>query len=183
MTVEFEFDAGDSWFNTGSGPFVDDVEVVEGYPVSCVGDGLKAACPCQNQSAHEELAGCAHSQGVGARLRAEGSASLSGDTLTLRGSAMPNQPVLYFQAAGSQPAAPFGDGLLCAAQPFVRLGTEINSGGASSYPGPGDASISVRGGIGAPGVRHYQAWYRDPSPWCGPETFNLSNAVTVVWTL
>ena len=28
----------------------------------------------------------------------------------------------------------------------------------------------------------YQAWYRNPAPFCGPSTTNLSNALVVAWT-
>ena len=31
------------------------------------------------------------------------------------------------------------------------------------------------------GSRVYQAWYRDNTPFCNASTYNLSNAVSVLW--
>ena len=75
-------------------------------------------------------------EGTGGDLRTTGRTSLSNDTLALIGGAMPDQPVLYFQAAGAQTPTPFGDGLRCVAGPFVRLGIRLNVNGSSSFPGP-----------------------------------------------
>ena len=57
--------------------------------VFCYGDGSGAACPCGNASTAGDRAGCAHSFGFGATLRASGEPSLSDDTLVLNGAAMP----------------------------------------------------------------------------------------------
>lgn len=150
----------------------------------CFGDGSEGPCPCGNESASGDEAGCLNSHGSAASLRAEGLASLADDSLELFGSGMlPNSPVLYFQAGNTHAATPFGDGLKCTGGPFVRLGTSINQGGASSYPKHGELSISARGLVGAPGTRHYQARYRDPQSFCTPATFNYTNALTIVWGL
>jgi hypothetical protein len=57
-----------------------------------------------------------------------------------------------------------------------------------TVPGPGDLPISHRaaqlGDVLTPGaIRSYQTWYRDPDPgFCvATATWNLSNAVRVVW--
>lgn len=181
VQIEILFDTLDEIENEGVGVFIDDLQVVNEGSIFCLGDGSIAPCPCGNESAAGAHAGCEHSQGGGGTLRTEGRASLSEDTLVLIGAAMPDQPVLYFQASSAHAPLAFGDGLNCTGGPFVRLETRFNSGGASSFPGPGDPSVSTRGNVGVPGVRHYSAFYRDPTPFCTAATFNLTNAVTVVW--
>ena len=76
----------------------------------------------------------------------------------------------------------YGDGLLCVTGAIRRLGAKPNVAGSSSYPASGDPSVSVRGGITAPGTFHYQAWYRNAAAYCTASTFNLTNGLTVVWT-
>jgi len=60
---------------------------------------------------------------------------------------------------------------------------EINAGGASHYPEPGDPSVSARGMVTAPGERTYQVWYRNAATYCAPSPFNLTNGWRVSWTL
>jgi hypothetical protein len=150
----------------------------------CFGDGSVTACPCGNASAIGDQAGCLNSFGLGATLRIHGSASLAHDTLVLDGAQMTNSSALYFQAANvafGGAGFAFGDGVKCTAGPFVRLRTKVNANGVSSYPEAGDAPISVRGFVGAPGVRHYQVHYRNSAAFCTPATFNMTNGVTVTW--
>jgi hypothetical protein len=64
----------------------------------------------------------------------------------------------------------------------IRLGTKVNAAGASQYPAVGDPSVSVRGGVVAPGTRTYQIWYRNAADFCTSDTFNLSNGVQLTWT-
>jgi hypothetical protein len=149
--------------------------------LSCFGDGSSGACSCGNNSASADRAGCLHSFGVGGAMRARGRPALTRDSLVLEGSAMTNSSVLYFQGASFHPATPFGDGLKCVGGPFVRLGTKTNESGASRYPLGNDPSVSIKGMIGAPGTRYYQARYRNSARFCTPETFNYTNAVTIVW--
>jgi hypothetical protein len=42
--------------------------------------------------------------------------------------------------------------------------------------------VSVRGGVTVPGVRTYQTWYRNASPFCTPSTFNLTNGLSILWS-
>ncbi len=147
----------------------------------CFGDGSVTACPCGNDSAPAERAGCQHSLGYGGAVRARGAASLSNDTLVIAGSAMTNSSVLYFQGMNSHAPIPFGDGLKCTSGPFVRFATKTNVGGASQYPAAGDLPVSVRGHVNAPGTRHYQARYRNPPAFCTAATFNYTNAVEILW--
>jgi hypothetical protein len=97
---------------------------------------------------------------------------------------MGNGPILYFQGT-SQFAGGFGsvlgDGLRCVGGSVVRLEIVVNSGGLSQYPRAGDPAISVKG-MCVPGVvRMYQGWYRDSASFCTPETYNLTNGVTLSW--
>jgi hypothetical protein len=150
----------------------------------CFGDGTGTACPCGNSSPVGAMAGCQSSLGVGGRLDSSGVASLSADTLALIGSQMPDSSVLYFQGTaqpGGGLGAMFGDGLRCVSGTVVRLKTLTNSGGMSQYPDAGSPSVSVRGMVLAPGVRNYQAWYRNAAAFCTVSTFNLTNGVQITW--
>jgi hypothetical protein len=151
--------------------------------VYCSGDGTGTACPCGNSGAAGN--GCASSVAAGgAHLQGSGGASISSDTFVLNGSNMPNSSALYYQgtvrtAAGA--GAVFGDGLRCASGTVIRLGTKTNANGASSYPGAGNAPISVKGANSAGDVRDYQAWYRNAATFCTPSTFNLTNGLEITW--
>ena len=150
----------------------------------CFGDGSLTSCPCSNDSQVGAQEGCLSSLGVGARLRASGNARLSADTFTLSGSQMPNSNALYFQgtlASNSGSGSALGDGLMCAAGTIVRLGARTNSANSSQYPVVGDQPLSQKGQVTAGASRIYQVWYRNAVPYCTASTFNLSNAVQVVW--
>jgi uncharacterized membrane protein len=149
----------------------------------CSGDGTATACPCGNVGGAGR--GCASSvEPTGARLVASGTASLTGDTVVLHGTGMPNSSALYFQGTSQQGGglgAVFGDGLRCAGGSVVRLKTVTNASGASDYPTVTDPSVSVKGMIVAPGVRTYQVWYRNAAAFCTISTFNLTNGVSITW--
>jgi hypothetical protein len=150
----------------------------------CFGDGTATACPCGNQSGFGANEGCLNSLGIGGKLVGQGSASIANDSLVLQGTRMPDSSALYFQGTAQQTGglgAVFGDGLRCAAGSITRLGTKVNAAGASSYPGVGDQSVSVRGAVLAPGTREYQVWYRNSASFCTPGTFNLTNGLQVTW--
>ncbi|MBL8859049.1 MAG: hypothetical protein JNL28_11120 [Planctomycetes bacterium] len=155
-----------------------------GLPINtpyCFGDGTGVICPCGNNGVVG--GGCANSLLTSAIIGVSGTASISADSLALNGSGMPNGPALYFQGTAQNPGLAFGDGLLCVSGTITRLGILFNAGGASSYPGVTDPSVSVKGLVAAPGVRTYQIWYRDGDPtFCNPTTYNLSNGYQVVWT-
>jgi hypothetical protein len=142
-----------------------------------------SACPCAN--AGGLFAGCENSLATGgARLIASGVASLSVDTLVLEGLGMPDSSALYFQGTARQSGGAgtvFGDGLRCVSGSIVRIATRMNSGHASAYPVGPAASVSQRGQVLAPGIRHYQIWYRNAAAYCTPSTYNLTNGVVVPW--
>jgi hypothetical protein len=146
--------------------------------------GNTGNCPCGNIGAAGN--GCPHSgNAAGASLGGSGNPSVSGDTLLLTGSGMPNSSALYFQGTTRVNAgngAIFGDGLRCSGGSVIRLATKTNAGGTSGYPGGVDPPVSVKGMVTAGGcIRTYQCWYRNAASFCNPETFNLTNGVSVTW--
>ncbi len=153
------------------------------FMAACFGDGTGTGCPCGNTGAAGN--GCASSvNGAGANLAGTGTSSIANDTLSLNGSGMPNSSALYFQGTtliSSGAGSTFGDGLRCAGGAVIRLGTKTNVGGSSSYPG-GSTPISIKGANTAGNTRTYQCWYRNAAAFCNPETFNLTNGGSVVWT-
>jgi hypothetical protein len=152
----------------------------------CIGDGVTphTACPCANNSATADAVGCLSSLAIGGKLRGVGNASIGTDTFVLNGSQMPSSSCLYFQGTIQQNAgngSAFGDGLRCAGGAIIRLKTQTNVAGISSYPAAGDPSIHVKGSVAAPGTRTYQAWYRNAAAFCTVSTFNLTNGLDVTW--
>ncbi|MCY2961971.1 MAG: hypothetical protein NTY35_17575 [Planctomycetota bacterium] len=150
----------------------------------CAGDGTATTCPCGNFGALGS--GCGNPvQTQGGHLFAIGSASVSNDTLVLRGEGMSTAYATYFQGTTQTNGGSglvFGDGLVCAGGSVIRLGAKLSPGGVSGYPAAGDQPISVRGQIPGGGVtRTYQGWYRSSAPYCTPSTFNFTNGLLVSW--
>jgi hypothetical protein len=147
----------------------------------CLGDGSEGPCPCANSGSAGR--GCANSANAqGGLLSASGVARVSFDTLAFNAEGLSGQVCLFYQ--GSVLAAPVAsdDGLSCVSSAVVRLGTKPVNGGASSYPQPGDASISVRGFVpAAGGTRFYQAFYRNAATFCTSATSNRTSGLAVAW--
>jgi hypothetical protein len=121
----------------------------------------------------------------GADLASSGHSRVLADDFAITASNMPSlTSVLFFQGtSASYPGAPLGDGLRCAGGQLIRLGVGHASGGAASYPGARDPSISIRGFVPVGAYRTYQAWYRDPAAgFCTSATSNLTSAVATIWT-
>jgi hypothetical protein len=132
--------------------------------------------------------GCANSAGAnGALLQATG--TTTPDTVTLWSSGELSSALTIFLQGDQSHTPPifFGDGLRCAAGNLKRIGAKNAVGGATSYPQPGDLSITARSAalgdvIPLGGTRYYLAYYRDPSAtFCAPETFNSTQGLTIVW--
>ncbi|MCY2959419.1 MAG: hypothetical protein NTY35_04575 [Planctomycetota bacterium] len=148
----------------------------------CFGDGTNGNCPCGNNGSSGR--GCGSSvNAAGALLAASGSLSTWNDSTALAASGMPGTAVcLFFQGTNVNPAATFGDGLVCIGGGVIRIGTQTAAGGTASYPGPGDLSVSTRGAIPLNGAqRAYQVWYRNSAAFCTSSTFNLTNGVRIDW--
>ena len=156
------------------------------FDALCFGDGTGASCPCSNTTNFAFGMGCSHSGGRGARLLAEGTASVAADTVVLHGSELPAGFSLYLQANSALNVGtglPFKDGLLCVGGALIRMATEPNSAqGEALFPGSGtDPHVSVRGGISPGDVRYYQIYFRDNASFCTSAPANLSNAIRITW--
>jgi hypothetical protein len=149
---------------------------------ACFGDDLGNPCPCYPSVPLGSAGrGCANSiEPRGALLVAFGNASIANDTVLFQATGMPNSSCLYFQGS-TLSSALFGDGKRCAAGATVRLGNETNICNSSQYPGGSEPTVSVKGMITTPGLRHYQVWYRNSASFCTSSTFNLTNSVSVSW--
>jgi hypothetical protein len=150
----------------------------------CFGDGGGTACPCANHSAPGAGEGCLNSLGQGGKLVASGAASVAHDGLVLSAAQLPDGFALFFQGtsqAGGGIGVVTGDGLRCAGGTLIRLGAKPVAGGTASWPGPGDPTVSAKGLLAGPATRTYQAWYRNPAPYCTSATYNLTNGVLVAW--
>lgn len=153
----------------------------------CFGDGSGASCPCSNFGFPG--GGCSNSSFPGSILSSQGTASLSADTVLVRGTLLPFDPtgaaVLFqgtTQMSGGAGSA-LGAGLLCIGGPVRRLGTKsLASGLFELGPAAGDAALSAIGQVTTPGtVMHYQLWYRDTLVGCSQPNFNLSNGLSITW--
>jgi hypothetical protein len=159
------------------------VTALSSFPTLC---GGAAACPCGNSNdGSSGVAGCRNSASSGgAALAAGGSSSAGTGDLGLVVSGLPAGSVGVFfqgnQALNAGQGVLFGDGLRCVGQGVRRL--EVFAAG-SAGTAASTTNIAVRGAAAAGVTRHYQAWYSDPagSP-CGAG-FNLSNALSVAWSL
>ncbi|MBK7644633.1 MAG: hypothetical protein IPJ19_16595 [Planctomycetes bacterium] len=156
----------------------------------CFGDGsLALGCPCANTGAVGN--GCANSVSAeGARLAGSGAAQP--DTIVLRAEGMPPTALTIFLQGSVVQAngVPFGDGIRCVGGQLLRLSVKQAAQGAATYPAAGEASITARSAqlgapIPSPGVRCYQAYYRDPDPNFCPSpagaTWNITSALRIVW--
>ena len=164
----------------------DECESTSGAPY-CFGDGSDAPCPCANFVPPGTPSGCRNSTGVGVALVGSGIAQVSGDSLVLSATgAPPNVLGVIFQgraSAASGAGVPYADGLRCVQTGLLRIGAVTASpAGAFTYPGVGQAAVSVRGQLPPiGGLRTYQVFYRNN---IGPclQHLNLSNGLAVVWT-
>jgi hypothetical protein len=148
-------------------------------------------CPCNNPPVFLDR-GCNNSANTGgAKLTASGTPSLASDTTLLAtAGTLPTALSVYNQGnAVLASSAIFGQGRRCVGGSLKRLYVKTATGGQSSAPGAGDASVSVRsaqlGDAILPGsTRGYYVYYRDPTVLAGcppASTFNTSQAVQAVW--
>lgn len=129
--------------------------------------------PCGNA---DPLGGCRNSTGLGARLTASGTSSVSRDDLVLTTSQLPaNQFALTFMANSALNPTVFGDGFRCSGGGLVRFGVKSTGPTGRVVHGPG---LAAAHGISPLSTFHFHTWYRDPGGPCG-NSFNTSNAVSV----
>lgn len=158
-----------------------------GGSVASYCDGATIQCPCGNGTS--TVGGCPNSAtSAGARLAWSGQPSTTSDSLQLFVAGLPpNTTCLFFQGATSINGAlgsVNGDGIRCAGTPMRRLALSLASpSGGALFPAAGQLPLTLAGSIPPAGTTViYQAWYRNPAPFCGPSTTNLSNALVVAWT-
>jgi Tol biopolymer transport system component len=148
----------------------------------CAGDGSIAACPCGNVGADRH--GCASSFfAAGGYLGGYGVARVGADTFLLRAQLVTGNVTLFYQGDAQDTPAILDDGISCVSGAIIRLGTQGNAGGQSTYPELGDLPVSVKGLIPAGGgTRYYQGWYRNANTsFCPTATTNRTNGLIVVW--
>jgi hypothetical protein len=152
------------------------------FSAFCLGDGTSStACPCGNNGAPGH--GCANSTfASGAELTALGSPSIASDNVLLSTQGITGPWVVFFQGDTQVPPVVIDDGIGCVGGTLVRLGSQAVGGGSGIYPDVGDPSLSVRGGIAAPGTYFYQAFYRNnAAAFCPPANSNRTNGLVVTW--
>jgi acetyl esterase/lipase len=160
---------------------VNGLPAVAGSPFCSGDDPVNNPCPCSNESQAGAFQGCKSSLLVGASLYAEGVASVSNDTLVLRGVSMPNSTCVYVQGTSAATPSLLNDGLFCLGGTISRLRTLTNGNGFSQLPVPGGFSISVLGGVSSGSTYYYQCDYRNSASWCTSDTNNWSAGVSVAW--
>jgi hypothetical protein len=171
--------AGGTSFDLNANSVPDECEQNGGSPF-CFGN---TGCPCGNNSALSEQAGCRNSTGLGGRLTGTGNTSVGSDTLSLQCSNLTGNPgiAVWFQSSAIS-LMPFSDGLKCIHGPLIRIGTgQPLVGGSVSYPVGTQLPVSVKGMLPPTGgVRYYQAVYRNNGGPCGTG-LNITNGLSVVW--
>ena len=150
----------------------------------CFGDGSSAtACPCGNTGTLGN--GCANSvNAAGANLTLSGTTHTN--TIALAATGMPATVTSIFLkgSASIDAGTVFGDGIRCVSGQLIRLGQEINVGGAATYPSGMQSSVSIKGntppGSGLTG--YYQTYYRNAAAsFCPPASFNVTNGYKITW--
>lgn len=117
-----------------------------------------------------------NSSGAPGHLSGSGSTSLTVASLTLTASSVPNSPGVMFFGGTVTAGTPFGDGVMCAGFPFLRLRPTI-------VGVAGQASLTVDfAALGASPsqIIYLQYWFRDGG--FGPAGYNLSDGLRVVFT-
>ncbi len=157
----------------------------------CADAGGCNTCPCNNQNdGSVGCAGCANGSFTsGARLWGAGEASLTNDTLVLRGErGQPGNSGLFFQGLNNLDCSGIflADGLRCAGGAVKRIQVRFNgpAGNASTTLSISARSASLGDVIQPGSTRYYQWWYRDTDdPTCGAgvNDSNSSNGYEVVW--
>jgi hypothetical protein len=154
----------------------DECEQNGGSPF-CFGD---TGCPCGNNSAPAEFAGCRNSTNFGGKLVGVGNTSVSSDGLSLQLSNLTGLITVTFQSQAISPT-PFTDGIKCISGTLIRIGNASISGGNATYPTGAQPLVSVKGLVPPTGgVRYYQTIYRNVTGPCGTR-LNITNGLSVVW--
>jgi hypothetical protein len=144
------------------------------------------SCPCANPPGSLGK-GCNNSALTGgALLTVAGNTTLSADTLTFTQTGeLPHAVSIFLQGNADNPAgSAFGNGILCVSGTLKRLYVHSAAGGVVMAPTSNDLPVhtqsSNKGDTIPPcTTRVYQVYYRDPAGGC--QTFNVGNAMRVIW--
>jgi subtilisin-like proprotein convertase family protein len=142
-------------------------------------------CPCTPGAPGN---GCGHSfDPNGANISATGSSAA--DTVVLHSQFEPVSSFTLFMQHANPGDTVFHDGVLCAANPLIRLRGRAAVAGEAFFPNSNFANdstttLSTRGmtfpGSGA--TMRYAAWYRNASStFCPPATANVTNGWVITW--
>jgi hypothetical protein len=115
-----------------------------------------------------------HSGGESSAISFHGSQSIAAADARLEVTHAPAFELGWFFCGTDRTKKPFGDGLLCIANPHRRLSppVQVSASGSASY------SLDFAGSGFAPGSTwNFQFWFQDSG--AGSSGFNLSSAVTV----
>ncbi len=159
----------------------------------CFGDGSQVPCPCGNNGSPGN--GCANSDHPGgAHLAASGVPSLALDTLVMTATDLHGSSLVMLVQGDAQVSPKiYGDGIRCIGGHLKRMFKVKNSGAETvvipsifsipSSPMTISGQSAALGDPLSPGdIRYYQMYYRDPvGSFCPPATFNITNALTVIW--
>jgi len=119
----------------------------------------------------------ANSNGPGASIYLQGSASVGAEDLTMNADgASSTQPGVFFFGT-NQVQNPFGDGFLCTNQNIERVWPPDFTDGSGSVSRTIGWGAPYAGSLNAGSTVNFQFWFRDPG--FGPAGFNLSDAISL----
>ncbi|MBK7874186.1 MAG: hypothetical protein IPJ77_00260 [Planctomycetes bacterium] len=185
---------GEVCYDCNSNGIEDAVDISTGSSADVNGNGIPDECessytsscecpasappPCSNDDAN---AGCKNSTGVGGKLAASGTTSVSTDDLVLNATQLPGAATgIWLRSALTQPPSPLKDGLFCLGSRFVRFG-QGGPGAASKGPGMVTQSNSTSSPMTVGSTWNFQYYYRNVSGPCHLGA-NLTNMVSVTFT-
>jgi len=153
---------------------------------SSLGVDHTTSCPCGNTGAPAN--GCGHSfDANGANMSATG--LVATDTVVLHSQFEPSTSFTLMMQHGNAGDGVFHDGVLCAANPLIRLRGRAAVGGECFFPNSLFANdvtttLSARGGTfpGSGATMRYAGWFRNASTtFCPPATANVTNGWVITW--
>jgi len=151
-----------------------------------VGIDHTTACPCGNVGLPGN--GCGHSfDPNGANMSVTG--TILADDIVLHSQFEPASSFTLMMQHGNAGDVVFHDGVLCAANPLIRLRGRAAVGGEAFFPNSNFAqdsttTLSARGGTfpGSGATMRYAAWFRNASTtFCPPATANVTNGWVITW--
>ena len=153
------------------GVIVDDFRI---YRRSLQATELAALATCGSNNNY--CTAIVNSLGQPATISAQGSLSVSAQSLTLVAAPVPNQPGLFYYGP-DQVQFPFGNGFRCVGGTVFRL--PVTSALNQVLAHDVDFTVWPASLIAAGEVWNFQGWYRDPA--AGGAAFNLSDGIELTF--